>query len=246
MKCPSCGNDLHIEDEKCPYCGKENPYYKKHRLAMKKYQKEFNDVKEDVYRKTGRLTSLQVKALAIAILLLLNMGLMILGKNAWGIHYYFEKIYVDKHNEEYLAVMEQLESEKDYFALGCYYGTVFRYGSYDNEYYRICRMSHFYSQVYAEIMDLKNENGWNTMEGKIKYLCEDIEYMYECSVQDDYDDPMYFGERHRAAMEDIKEEVKGLLITYANLTEEEAELFATYSNGQKQLVLEKAVAGNEE
>ena len=37
MKCKNCNANLQIEDEKCPYCGAENPYAKKHRADMKKY-----------------------------------------------------------------------------------------------------------------------------------------------------------------------------------------------------------------
>lgn len=246
MKCPSCGNGLHMEDEKCPYCGKENPYYKKHRLAMRKYQKDYNDVKEDVYKKTGSFTGMHTKITAIAVLAVLNMELFLLGKNAWDIHYLWEEKQINRHSAEHVAVIDRLETEKDYFALGTYWDKVYLYGSTYNEYYQICWMSHYYIRVYAQLMDLTNEDTYTSIEEKIKNLCSDIEYMYEFSVQEEYDDPSCFSERHLQAMDDIKEELKCLLITYCNLTEAEAEEFPGYSNGQKQLVLERGIKKNAE
>lgn len=243
MKCPSCGNGLHIEDEKCPYCGKENPYYKKHRLAMRKYQKDFNEVKEEVYKKTGSFTGLNTKIKAIAILAVLNLVLLLLGRNAWNIRYFYEEKRIEKHNEEYMAVLDRLESEKDYFALGAYWTYAYSYHTIDNEYFQVSKMGVYYRAVYEDLMDLMNDDGYMDVEKKIKYLCEHFEMMYEFAKQDEYDNPECFTEKHLSAMNDMKEEVKCLLITYGNLTEEEAEMFETYSSGQKQLALERGLGG---
>ena len=48
MKCKNCNANLQIEDEKCPYCGAENPFAKKHRADMKKYAGEFASTREEV------------------------------------------------------------------------------------------------------------------------------------------------------------------------------------------------------
>ena len=41
MKCTFCGAPLTLKDEKCPYCGSQNPDILKHRSDMKHYQSEF-------------------------------------------------------------------------------------------------------------------------------------------------------------------------------------------------------------
>lgn len=45
MKCPGCGSNLTIDDEKCLFCGQENPFAKKHRKEMRHFTKEFNKTK---------------------------------------------------------------------------------------------------------------------------------------------------------------------------------------------------------
>lgn len=57
MKCPFCGANLSLEDEKCPYCGTPNPEGCRHQENLHHYQAEFE--------KQNKMSILPVSALPI-------------------------------------------------------------------------------------------------------------------------------------------------------------------------------------
>ena len=247
MKCQSCGSELHIEDERCSYCGNANPHYKKHRLEMKKYQKDYEAVRKNVYTKAGIFTKHNAKITVIAVLALLNVVMLILYVNAWDIHYFLERQAVKRNAAVHREALAEMEAQGDYFALVAYYDEHnLNYGSALDEYWNVCAVSRGYYEVYKGLTELTQENIYTSMEKQIQSVCEDFEYMYRYSEQKEYDRPECFRREHVEAMEDMKERVKYLLITYGNVTEEEAERFAQLSNAQKQLALERGVGGYEE
>ena len=244
MKCHSCGNELHMEEERCPYCGVENPYYKKHRFAMKKYREDYNEVKEDVYKKTGFFTGLTVKITIIAVLAAVNIGVLFLYKNCWSIERYIKTREIADHRDTYAKVMDELEAEGRFYELSVYYDeNCLYYGDVFEEYEKVTRMCSYYMSIYRDLVMLGKgqEEVYATTEEVIARLCENIENMYKCSVQKEYDNPECFRESHKEAMEKIKEDVKCLLIAYANLTPEQAEGFEGLSNGRKQIAIEEGL-----
>ena len=55
MKCPNCGSNLSIDDERCSFCGADNSFAKKHRSQMRHFTREFNKTKainDDALNKT--------------------------------------------------------------------------------------------------------------------------------------------------------------------------------------------------
>ncbi len=247
MKCHSCGGELHIDNEKCPYCGCNNPHYQRHRLAMKKYQSDYETVKSNVYGRTGAFMRRNARITVIAVLALLNVVMLALYINVWDIYYYFEGQSVKRNAQIHREALAQLESEKDYFALAAYYDAHnLDYVDALDEYRKVCAMSRTYYQVYRGLTELGEEDPYRSTERRIQTLCEEIEYMYRYSQQADYDRPECFRREHVEAMEDIKKNVEALLITYGNVTEEEAAGFEQLSNAQKQLALERGIGGYEE
>ena len=86
MKCPFCGANLSLEDEKCPYCGTPNPEGCRHQENLHHYQAEFEKTKQDVYTTSKRFAHLSVKTTIIAILILLNIAAIILNSRSWDIY----------------------------------------------------------------------------------------------------------------------------------------------------------------
>ena len=75
MKCEHCGNNLGIEDEKCPYCGKENKFAWKHNKDMDRYEADYESVKEEVLSNSRHFNGLAVRITITAILLAVIAGL---------------------------------------------------------------------------------------------------------------------------------------------------------------------------
>lgn len=239
MKCHSCGYELHIEDEKCPHCGKANPYYQKHRADMGKYEQDFSAVKQDVYKKTGFFTGLTVKITMIAVLVALELSVLVFHHYSWDIRRAWYENKAEKHVEEYTEKLDELEQSGRYIEFAIFYETN-RLHSCDAyaEYRKVQRMCDSYRTVYHDFMQLNVEDSFVTTEEKMVQLCDDLERLYEASERKEYDAAECFGEQHMQAMEDMLEDVKAFLVTYAGLTKEEAENFSNLSNARKQLALE--------
>jgi len=249
MKCHSCGNDLHIEEERCPYCGAENPYYKKHRFVMKKYRKEFDDVKEDVYKKTGLFTGLTVRITIIAILAAMNIGVLLVNRNVWNIERYRIERNNKEHYEEYAKRLDEMEAEERFYELSVFWEeNSLYYGESFDAYNNIASVCNYYEQIYREILMLEKEYEFDymTQEKRISVLCDNIDYMYGYMIQKEYSNPECFNEQHTKAMEKVKERVECMLVAYAHLTPEEAEQFWELSDGRKQLAIEKGLGLYEE
>ncbi|MGN0156099.1 MAG: hypothetical protein ACI39N_02540, partial [Lachnospiraceae bacterium] len=78
MKCKYCGANLAIEDEKCPFCGKPNPFMTKHRSEMKRFTKEFEKTKSEVIEKSNRFNSWTIRVTVIAVLVALNVTVLLM------------------------------------------------------------------------------------------------------------------------------------------------------------------------
>ena len=71
MKCQHCGNNLNIEDRFCPYCGQPNPFAVKHQEEMDRYEKDYQETKEDVLEQSSRFNRHTVRITIIAVLVAL-------------------------------------------------------------------------------------------------------------------------------------------------------------------------------
>jgi len=238
-----------MEEERCPYCGVENPYYKKHRFAMKKYRKEFDDVKEDVYKKTGIFTGFAVRITIIAVLAAINIGMLLVNRNVWNIERYRIEKHNREHKEEYSRRLDELEAEGKFYELAVFWEEYsLYYGDGFAEYEKIADACSRYADIYRDILKLEKEYEFDyiTQAERITYLCEEIDYMRGSMIQKEYDDPECFNEQHTEAMERLKERVTCMLTVYIHLTPEEAEQFWELSNGRKQLAIEKGLGLYEE
>ena len=239
MKCPSCGYGLHIEDEKCPHCGKENPYYKKHRADMGKYEQDYSEVKRDVYAKTGFFTKLTVKITVIAVLVALELGTLVFHHFSWDIKSAINKQRAEKNVEEYTRKLNELEQAENYIGLAEFYDRKDLYCCDEyKEFYKVHWVCSLYARVYDDFMELNAKRSYDTPQQRIVQLCSDLEDLYDSCERGEYDSPVYYSEQHTKTMEKILENVEAFLVVYGNLTEEEAENFPNLSNARKQLALE--------
>lgn len=249
MKCPSCGTGLHIENEKCPFCGNANPFYKEHRKEMGRYKEEFEDTKEKVYKKSHFFTGFTVQITAIAVLVAIESVLLFANSNMWAISGKILDYRAEKNYEEYTAKIREYEEAEDYQKLLAYIDlNSLSYKERYEEFYAIYGMCMNYNMARQYMMRLIHEDKYSFVseDESIRYICDYIGNFYKRAVPDTYSDEKAYSGIHAATIEKLRRDMELLLITYGQLTPEEAGEFEHMSIAKKQLILERGLIENED
>lgn len=242
MKCESCGNELHIEDEKCPYCGTPNPHYQEHRADMNRYAQDYGRTKSEVLQKTNFFTGYTVKITIIAVLAALELALLLVRSNSWDIIYYFKVREIERNQTEYQRILDEYEQNGDYIAFYAYFSEKNLYSAEEfDEYDKVEEACMSYSYAYNTMMKLVAGSSYMDYEDDIEYICEELEYLYESLEPREYEDESRYSGQHGETLAALKQEVQYLLITYGGLDEETAANFEELSSARKQLALEEGM-----
>ena len=242
MKCTKCGASVEIENNFCPYCGTENQYFQKHREEMSSIKKDYEEVKDQVLEKHQKIAGFSVKIMIICIFVAVDILLFFLAGSMWDILRNYEKIQAKKRVTEYRQQLELYEEEKDYILLSAFYEENKLYGVEGFEDFEaVYRISSSYSYIYKYIIALGDGDIYFTDQEKIKYICDNLDYLYDYMKPKEYSDPEQFQGKHQELMEQITYDLKALFITYGGITEEEAEQFPQMSYGKRQIALERGL-----
>lgn len=254
MKCPKCGNNLTIDDEKCPFCGTDNPYAKKHREDMKHYEKEFTETQEDVLTASRHINAFMVKIAVISILTAVSICLFYFAANPYGILRKVNSMKISRNFSYYREQTERMEAERDYLGLSDFYN---RYELYNcdrlDEYSAVFRISGSYRDIYRKVSRLayynkldKDDIYWNVSK-ELHYLADDLDSMYRCAEPSDYylTESGSYDEPHRSFIDDCVQDVEDALTVYFHLTEEETDSLKTLSQGRREVLLEEGLGRNE-
>ncbi|MDD6811419.1 MAG: zinc ribbon domain-containing protein [Lachnospiraceae bacterium] len=242
MKCPSCGANLQIEDERCPFCGKENPFAAKHRSDMYYYDQEFHKTRQAVEQKTNLFTMTAVKISVIAVLAVLNLGMFYLVKEGpyeiwkWQVHR-----DIQTHLAEYDSRMEKYEKEGNWEAINAFYNEKELHMDENfREYSILYYASGDYGYVLSILMNYSEENEYTNAEYSGSRIAQILDDFYACADRTNYEseyyDACYTGE-HREALMHLKTDMEAILMAYANLTEEEVKALPDYSETKKKSLI---------
>lgn len=121
MKCDFCGQSLSLEEEVCSHCGQPNPHAQKHIRDMKHYKGEFESTRRGVYAATGTYKEVTVRAIIIAVLVVLIAVMLYLYDNVYGLHLDYLEADAKRNVKEYTSVMDEYIAEEDFrrFSLFC-------------------------------------------------------------------------------------------------------------------------------
>ncbi len=245
MKCPTCGSNLTIDDEKCLFCGTDNPFAVKHRKEMHHFTKEFNETKDAVMEKSHHVNRWAVKITLIAILVAANLGVLFFINNISDFEYLIKQRELINNYEIYTAKLDELEANRDYiaFARYCNDNEFYIAREYD-EYYAVSRACDSFNLLYKHTMNMVMDG---EMDGqRLEYATDNIEYVYEFARKPDYfDDEGKYKEQHLECLEDLVEDMEAFLQTYYGLSDEEIESFEELSKARKQILLEEGFVRNE-
>ena len=114
MKCPYCGSPLDLDDNFCSHCGKLNEQVKQHVDEMNRFKAEFTETKEGVYQTTKRYTATTVRVALIAVLVVLNVAVAVVGARYYSFERMLGEADCERHFEEYSAILDTYLEEEDF------------------------------------------------------------------------------------------------------------------------------------
>lgn len=247
MKCEKCGASIEIENNFCPYCGAENLYYRQHRQEMASMKEDYEKIKDHVMEKHRKIAGFSVKIAVICILIAVDLLLIFLAANMWSFLNIYEEIQAKKNHVLYRQRLEEYEKERDYMGLVAFYDEKNIYGVEELEdfdaVYRACSS---YRYIYGYLVDLQNEESYLSGEEKIKYICDNLDYLYEACEQQEYEKEEQFQGEHKKLMDRLQYDLEALFITYGGITKEEAQQFSELSYGRRQIALERGIGSYED
>lgn len=241
MKCNFCGNNLTIDDAKCPFCGNENKFAKKHRSQMAHYDREFTSTKQTVEKTTKRISATAIRITILAVLAALIFLVIMLNKEyKYDIRSAIRSAKVEKNLPEHIKNMQEFEANREYFKLAYYYD---EHHLSDNknflEYEMLAMVCKQYAHGYEHLMDIKfgEETPSFSNQEKLEYLSSNISSMYSWAEVRKYDKNNCYAEHHLACMEDAKDEMEAMLVKYCGITKEEAENFESMPEAQREILI---------
>lgn len=242
MKCPYCGAPLDLDDNFCSHCGKLNEQVRQHVEDMQRYHSEFTETKEDVYKTTERYKGTSVRMVIIAVLVILNIIAAIVLGQSYSIVRSIHQSESERKYEEYSTIMNEYLENGDYLA---YYAFVeehdiYCYDSKYESYNYVTDMVAQYVNSYERILAYTIER--TEYDSYDDFMMDAINYFYERQTADYYlDEAGKDIELFQDAVADMNWKMERMLITYCNVSEEDAEQFATYSNAERAYIIEEGL-----
>ena len=241
MKCEFCGGNLDLEAEVCPHCGQLNRQAKQHVEDMKRYQGAFADTQKDVYTTVRRYSDITVRAILIAVLVIVLMIIMAVNANSYRIWRGAVKAQNRLQKNTVVAAMDKYLENEDFlgFADYCYDKEIDGYEDGFEEYYYICSTAKSYQSLYTELV--RRAFPMESYGDSYEWLGDSLDYFYQSVQRADAEytylaADMALTERYLGEME---EQVQALLITYCDLTEEEAAGLREMSKSERSLLIER-------
>lgn len=233
MKCPTCGTNLQIEDETCPFCGNPNPFAVKHNQDMRHYRQEFQDTKREVERRTLHFNSFTARIAVIAVLLVMVMG-MVFAINDGAYYLWSSRVKKDvaKNAEKYRAELNVLEEAGEWRRLHAFYDAKSLDSTRDLKDYTVLYfMIYDYKSILNEITRLQ-EGDVDDMAAAASEMSLHLDNFYKAVGRVSYESAHFdacYSTAHVASYERMQEELEAVLSVYCHLTDEEISLLPDYS-----------------
>lgn len=242
MKCPTCGANLQIEDEKCPFCQNPNPFAVKHRQDMQRYQQEFQETKQEVERKTLHFTFVTARIAVIAALLVMILG-MIYAINEGPYRIWSSRVKKDiaKNAQEYRAELGACEEAGQWRKLYAFYDVKNLDSTRDFQDYTVFHFMIFdYKSILNEMTRIREGTVEDTAAVSSK-IASHLDSFYKSAGRVTYESAYYddnYSPVHTASYERIQEELEAALYVYCHLTKEELSAFPDCSLSKKAALIE--------
>ncbi len=244
MKCKNCNANLQIEDEKCPYCGAENPFAKKHRADMKKYAGEFASTRSEVLRNSSRFNRYTVKITIAAVLVALCVGAFMLQLNAYSVKEYFRDRNIGLHKNEHISRVTELLDDGNYIGASNYVSAhsisyVDPIKDY-NELFQILREYNYITDDISAIITWdKFEHHYQQKDEVFNRISQNIKFLYDATIPRQYAYEGSYSDDKLAYMQAIHADTEMLLRAYMGLKDEDFTELYELSDIKRTLLLEE-------
>jgi len=248
MKCENCGGNITLEMAYCPYCGLPNEHAQQHAKDMETYHAVYEDTRSDVQEKTARFTGATVRIVIIAVLIIVIIGLMILGANAYSFRRSYMQKAAEKNTEAYMEQLDQYMEDEDFLAFYYYWQEKY-IDSYETDYEKympVERACHSYVYIYKYIMQIAAPTDYQDAESILEYLTDSLDNFYRAIDMDEYE---YYenvdSEQNREALAAMEKHIQLLLQEYCGVSKEDAKRLGDMTKAERAMILEEAVLNEE-
>ena len=248
MKCSSCGGEIGLTDERCPYCGRIIKETAGHQTALKSYKKRNETGKRGLAKVLAGNTPLIISAVLMAVLIILDGIAFYVAGNA----YYFRTDAMRKESvrkyDEYSREIEKYLEAGDYTGFAAF-----------KEYHEIAEWKAPYDDLKLlwEMAD-KYDHLVSEVESSVMFGPEARRYRPESDVSDCrsaidrfYSEYEYSGSEiesdpYAAYIHDMKEKADILLKVYLGLDDTAREAYLAASDIEQEAYLEGVIINEEE
>lgn len=247
MKCPHCGAQIGLEDNYCPFCGQANTFAKKHQEDMKYYQQEFQRTQSDVYQQTQKAVRLTIPIVFLLILLILNIAAFIFVSNSWKIGTAIEKSRIHSQLPKHEKHITQLIKNGDFCGLSYYFSfNSLYYADELDTYTALVNASDSFRSIYELLLDSSSYYDYAFSDEEISQtissMVRNLNTIFNIEQEYSFQKELYFTDETTAALVDLQNQTKSILVTYAGLTPEEAASLPDLSSKKQQELLERRLS----
>ena len=244
MKCQHCGNNLNIEDKFCPYCGQPNPFAVKHQEEMERYEKDYQETKEDVLEQSSRFNRHTVRITIIAVLVALIAVTCFLLAKADDIRWWQMEKSVEDQAPQHMEALNEIMENRDYMALYSYMNrNRITYTNSLREFDAVYDTTSRYRMFYQNLMTLQAKRAdeenyrYYTESELLEDIARDIQAFYEYMKPQDYNKEAYEGDKMEY-MEDLRDHMETMISGYFGISPEEVREMRTMTAARINVLLE--------
>lgn len=248
MKCPNCGGNLSLEDNYCPYCGKPNALARRHVSDMEQFKQDYEKTKEEV--RESHLSAGFFKGLIARVILLsvLVVGIIIsltMLRDVYSIRYKMEIKDSTRHAAEYMDQLEDYLGDEDYIT--AYQFMKIHEMDFIHVYQKYSAVRYVlfeYDDVCDTIMQIVFPRKYGTYDDLPKQLSDSLREFYKSGKRRGTylgEDMVAYQQFTRQHYEKMKDRINELLVTYLDLSKEQAESLEEKSDANRYLIIEEAV-----
>lgn len=246
MKCENCGGNLTLEDVVCPHCEAVNQHAIQHIREMKRYQKDYEGTKQEVYAVTKRYVGVAVRIVIIAVLIVAIIVCGWMSGETYSIKRKLMQAKAERKSEEYKATIDEYLENGEFYALDVYLEVnaidmgLPAYEEYKAVFSAVSNYRFFYTDL-IRCMHPYDEKNLATFPTRLE---QDLSQFYRLFNEEHYlsinDTP-----QHKKYILQMKEQMEALMVTYCGMTKEEAESIWEMSDAQKMTLLEERLLHEE-
>ncbi|MDE6404567.1 MAG: zinc ribbon domain-containing protein [Lachnospiraceae bacterium] len=245
MKCPTCGANLQIEDETCPFCGNPNPFAVKHQQDMRHFQQEFQKTKQEVEKKTLHFNSFTARIAVIAALLVMVLG-MIYVMDRGPYYLWSSRIERDiaKNVQKYGAELSACEEAGAWRRLYALHDVKSLDHTRDFQEYTVLSFVIFdYKSILNQMTSFREENGNDAATASAR-MASHLDSFYKSTGRSTFGSTYFdnnYTPKHMEAYGRMQEDLEAALSVYCHLTKEEVAALSDYSVVKKAALIEEGL-----